>query len=437
MLKRLFSVSFAVWMAFAVCFCASALDNKSTSVVSMTAPDDLTFVFTYPNEGSECIEAVFSVPDDLCAIASENMQDPYLDRVTAEQACLIQFDWSVDSRDAFHADETWDSAGGDYPIQQLNGNFLEKKEVFWFAYPQSAERCAGALKETTADGATVRTFDFGAHKLYVRARFMVYVYATGECTFSDWSDAYDVGADLGREAPTIPDVGEDRPAVTDAQSENSALRFVLHYPDSIRQTAYALLCGHGRTLSFESQIREDGGEWQYWLTENGDLPYLTGQRTVSLTDTENAKTVEYRCRLIGSDPTDGSAIITGWSDYVTVKDGHAEIVENDDPFGEKAEAKRLKDAEKEANKCKLCGICPIHPFGICMFIWLAVILLVMLTIVYNISASKKKKQRAAEIRAREEASRRAEPEKTGSFVQTDRIKLQTKDEPQEDKHDET
>ena len=435
MLKRVFCVIFSVLLVLSVCICASAADMETLATAE--APDDLRFVFTYPNEGSECIEAVIPVPDAMCTVAGEMMQqDLYMDRVTVTKAGLVQFDWSVDSRDAFHYDASWDTAGGDYPVQQLNGSFAEKKEVFWFAYPQSVERCADALKETTKDGAAVRTFDFDTHKLYVRARFMVYVYATQECFFSDWSDVYDVGAFRSAEAVKISDTGKDRPEFTNALLEGDTLHFFMEYPDSIRETALELLSGYGATLNFESQIRADGGEWQYWATEHDDIPYLS-DRSADISELADARTIEYRCRLIGHDPSNGTAIITGWSDYATVKDGKAEVVKNDDPFGEKAEAQRLKDAEREANKCKLCGFCPFHPFDVCMFIWLAIVLLVVLVIVYNVVTVKKKKQRAAETKAREEASRRSAPDKTGSYIQTDRITLQKKDEPQEETKFET
>lgn len=426
MLKRLLCVIFSVLLAMSVCISASALDNKIAEPLS--APDGLRFVFTYPNEGSECIEAVISVPDDMCAVASEMLrQDPNMDRVTVTHAGCIQFDWSIDSRDAFHYDESWNKPGGDYPIQQLSGSFVEKKEVFWFAYPQAAERCAGALKETEKDGTAVRTFDFGAHKLYVRARFMVYLYATQECFFSDWSDVCDVGADKDAAAPKVPDTGKNCPAFTDARFENGALHYSVKYPDSIHETAKALLAGYGTQLSFESQIRVDGGEWMYWTTENDSMPYLT-ERATGIAEFKNGETIEYRCRLIGHDPSNGNAIITGWSDYATVRDGKAEVVKNDDPFGKKAEAQRQKDAEREANKCKVCGICPFHPFGVCMFIWLGILLLVVAVIAYNIVSVKKKKKRAAEVKAREEASRRSSSDKTESFVLTDRITLQKKEE---------
>jgi len=42
-------------------------------------------------------------------------------------------------------------------------------------------------------------------------------------------------------------------------------------------------------------------------------------------------------------------------------------------------------------KCKMCGMCPIQPLGICLFIWIAAILCVIVvgTAIY---VKKKKKE---------------------------------------------
>ncbi|MDD6061535.1 MAG: hypothetical protein PUB99_02860, partial [Oscillospiraceae bacterium] len=85
------------------------------------------------------------------------------------------------------------------------------------------------------------------------------------------------------------------------------------------------------------------------------------------------------------------------------------------------QADAQKQAEKEANKCAVCGICPLHPLGVCMFIWIGILVAVALIVLYNVRASKKKKIRAAEIKAREEASRNADSDKTASIFNTDAI----------------
>ncbi len=48
----------------------------------------------------------------------------------------------------------------------------------------------------------------------------------------------------------------------------------------------------------------------------------------------------------------------------------------------------LEEAAEE--KCKVCGICPIQPLGICLFIWIAIILLAIIFIVIVVSVAKKK-----------------------------------------------
>ena len=419
-MKRLLCFVLALCLAAAAAFSAAA---NGLPFDKPDAPDGLTFLFTYPNDGNECIEAVFTVPDALCRVASltQAQQEKYYG--AAFESC-VQFDWSVDSDKAFHYDESWDSIGGSYPIQKLTGSFVDKCEVFWFAYPEAVQRCKSGIVNRNPEKGEVYAFDFDNHKLYVRARFLIYDYQSQTCTFSDWSDVGDVGAARTADKPDVPQVGESRIDVSKASLDGNVLTFDAQPSGSIRDIARALLCTYNPQLSLISQMRVDGGAWEYRSMTRGDMPYLVGVREVELPETTGK--IELRCRLTGNNPTDGTAIITGWSDLLTVEDGKVQIVPNDDPFDVKAEEKRQADAAREANRCTLCGICPVHPFGVCMFIWLGGLLLVALIVVYNILASKKKKQRAAQIRAREEASRQTGEDKTGSFVMTDRISLQGK-----------
>lgn len=430
MRKRILSASFALVLMLAMAF--SAFANGLPFQKIPAAPENLVFLFTYPNEGHECIEAVFDVPDELSRIASlsPELQEKYYG--TAFESC-VQFDWSVDSRDAFHADKSWDDVGGSYPIQKIDGSFIEKSEVFWFAYPEAVERCAPGVTQQKKDGKTVNVFDFSAHKLYVRARFFVYTYADKTCTVSDWSDICEVSKESGAEKLTVPKAGDSALTLSKAAVDGDTLRFTVGVPDTLRRIARALMVSYGTQLNLESQMRAKDGMWTYWDITGGDRPYHVGERETTLPDGGEGT---IRLRLVGTDPTDGSAIMTAWSDLVTVRDGKAGIEKNDDPFDEKAAKAREEATLREANKCSLCGICPFHPFGICMFIWLAVLLLVVLIVVYNVHMQKKKKQRQAQIKAREEASRKDNVDKTGSFINTDRIQLTKRDDNQEDKNHE-
>lgn len=413
-------------------FCLAALLSLPAfgagfPVQKLDAPDKLQFLFSYPNEGSECIEAVYTVPDDLCAVASMSVEEQQKYYSGAFETC-VQFDWSVDSKDDFHYDETWDTIQADCPIQKISGSFAERSEVFWFTYDEAVERCAPGIVTKSVpvpdedSVVSVHTFDFDKHKLYVRARFFVYDYSAKAVHTSDWSEIADVGASREKDTPKVKGT-MDAPVLSKARMDTQTqgvFYYDISFPDSVRETAYALKAV-GTELNFESQIRIGGGEWQYWIVPDELFPYLVGTRQFSvLPDDLNSK-IEYRCRLTGGNPDDGTAVTSAWSSIFTYENGEVQLLENDDPFDEKAQADAQKQAEKEANKCAVCGICPLHPLGVCMFIWIGILVAVALIVLYNVRASKKKKIRAAEIKAREEASRNADSDKTASIFNTDAI----------------
>lgn len=124
-------------------FCLAALLSLPAfgagfPVQKLDAPDNLQFLFSYPNEGSECIEAVYTVPDDLCAVVSLSVEEQQKYYSGAFETC-VQFDWSVDSKEDFHYDETWDTIQADCPIQKISGSFAERSELFWFTYDEAVE----------------------------------------------------------------------------------------------------------------------------------------------------------------------------------------------------------------------------------------------------------------------------------------------------------
>ena len=449
MLKRILSVCAAVCMALALCVPAFANGLPFEKVPE--APQKLDFLFSYPNEGGECIEAVFTVPDALSEIAvlsAENQQKYY---GTVFETC-VQFDWAVDDENAFHCDKTWDTVDGDYPIQKLTGSFVEQTELFWFTYDEAAERCApgvitkenavstpiydeeGIITDSVRETVDCRVFDFDKHELYVRARFFVYDYTAKTCTFSDWSETAKVG-DAFREVkePELYKGNVERPVLSKVQlsDQEGWFEFRLSFPDSVKEAAYLLKTTCDTELNLESQVRVNGGEWQYWIVENDLYPYLVGLRRFSVLKTDLENKLEYRCRLTGGNPDDGTALTTGWSDILTYENGEVKLVTNTDPFDEEVAKAQQAAAEKEANKCKVCGICPFHPFGVCMFIWIAILLVIMLIVLYNVRAHSKKKKREAEIKAREEASRATRFDKTESIFNTDRIQPNKKEEEEE------
>lgn len=423
--KRFLSAVTAFCLALVLCVSAFA---AGFPVQKLDAPEKLRFLFSYPNEGSECIEAVYTVPDDLCAVASLSAEAQQKYYGSAFETC-VQFDWSVDSKDSFHYDETWDTIESDCPIQKIGGSFVEKSEVFWFAYEEAIERCAPGIVTKSVpvpeddSVVSVHTFDFDKHELYVRARFFVYEYATKTVYTSDWSKTANVGDSRKSETPRV-DSRTDAPDLSKARIDtdvSGVFYYDISFPDALKDIAYTLRAA-GTDLNFESQIRINGGEWQYWITQDELYPYLVGTRQFSVMPEELQNKLEYRCRLVGGNPDEGTAVTTAWSEIFTYENGKVELLKNNDPFDEQAQADAQKLAEKQANKCPVCGICPVHPLGVCMFIWLGILVVIALIVVYNVRASKKKKAKQAEIRARQEASRTNNAEKTASIFNTDAIK---------------
>ena len=446
MQKRLLSFLICMSLLLSLGMTASA---EGLPFKTNEAPSDMTFVLSYPNEGNECIDAVYSVPDDLCTVASvsADTQDKYYG--TAFVTC-VQFDWSIDSEKAFHYDASWDTTESDAPIHPITGSFVEQSEVLWFAYEADIKRCGDAVKvqqmqvpqdtDDEADGEDAETvatdiysFDFEKHKLFVRARFFVYDETTGACTFSDWSKPLDVAKNIGTGAK-LSKKSTDAPVLSKAGTlDESTFTFDISFTDDLKQTARVLKSAYDTELNLESQIRIDGGEWTYWMMPDELYPYHIGQRQFSISPDDAGKKVEYRCRLTGGNPDFGTDVTTGWSDIFTSENGKVRIAVNDDPFDEKVLLEQQKAAEKEAKRCKLCGFCPVHPFGICMFIWLGLLVAAGVIVWVIILRKKKNAAAAAAIEARRAASAQSDSDKTKSFIQTDRITLQSS----EQKPDET
>lgn len=434
MRKSMLSMLLAVCLLIPMCISVSA---EGLPMKTIDPPGDMTFVRSYPNEGNECIEAVYTVPDDLCAVAFASAEQQIKYYGTPILLC-VQFDWAVDDETAFHYDESWDTTTSDAPVRQISGDCVEQSEVLWFAYETDVARCGDAVRmqrtqianaaqdeDAPSETADVYSFDFDAHKLFVRARFFVYETESGICRFSDWTQAMDV-ADNFATGVKLAKKNTDPPILTKAAvGEDGSFRFNIAFTDAFKQTAAVLKSAYATELNMESQVRIDGGEWKYWMIPDELYPYRVGERQFTISAEDAEKKVEFRCRLKGGNPDFGTDLTTGWSDIFTSENGKVHIAVNDDPFDEKVQAAQRAAEEKEAKKCKLCGFCPVHPFGICMFIWLGILALIALIVWYALHQRKKKQAQAAQIEARRAASSQSGEDKTKSFIQTDRITLHT------------
>ena len=79
-----------------------------------------------------------------------------------------------------------------------------------------------------------------------------------------------------------------------------------------------------------------------------------------------------------------------WSDILSF--GTSEIGGNDAPApSETAPAEEVKPADNAKDSCPICHFCP-QPLGLCIFIWLAILILAILIIILIIKAAKKGKK---------------------------------------------
>lgn len=77
-----------------------------------------------------------------------------------------------------------------------------------------------------------------------------------------------------------------------------------------------------------------------------------------------------------------------WSNVLEVNGGEVK----DQTTGATGSGDEPTTAEPEDDKCPLCGFCP-QPLGLCIFIWIAIILAVIIIVIIVISATRKKDEK--------------------------------------------
>ncbi len=138
----------------------------------------------------------------------------------------------------------------------------------------------------------------------------------------------------------------------------------------------------GNFDGLETEISLDGGEWQPYNTANawGDWCLYNGKRTAHSEEPriEANSNIKLRVRFLG---THGPS---EWSNVLELNGGGTQEV----PDGTGGNPDNKPVIEKD--KCSLCGFCPV-PLGLCIFIWLAIILAIIIFVVIIIVATRPKK----------------------------------------------
>ena len=140
------------------------------------------------------------------------------------------------------------------------------------------------------------------------------------------------------------------------------------------------------------------GEWGEWKeTDWGNPQWLfSGWKNIVTEEVSKDDTVEFRAFLKnsaeeGKDSPYTNSLFCNAGEARTEEPGQS---------GTNTPGGKLDDNTSTAvkNKCKVCGICPFQPLGICLFIWLAIILIAVIIVVVLICKDKKKNNEKEEKR---------------------------------------
>lgn len=244
-----------------------------------------------------------------------------------------------------------------------------------------------------------RVLDLENHTLHFRSRYILEFtkensegYDDYYKVYSDWCSETSVGKD-GNQPELVNPEKLEAPILGDmkllGQEENEALLWDVFWkiPDSVFNVAkyYWIIEDAFQPICIETQYRVNGGEWIDTLVANAASLY-GGNRNFETFDTKENDTIEFRARFFCSWDEEKTS---EWSDIVSNKAVDTKPSEKVKASDSKPGV-LLSETENEA-KCKLCGICPVQPLNICLFIWVLTVLLISIVIAFLVRKGLKNK----------------------------------------------
>ncbi len=359
------------------------------------------------------ISCVFSEQFTNFTLCSEEERQ---EKYGMENAAFFwQLDYRIDSGE-WQYNSLWDSdpTSPSFYKQLAVGDCVRAMELFYLNDAQNRELAGGLCKvddKKAVDGSTRYVFDLANHALYFRMRLAVR-YHVGQDTrmlVSDWTNPVTVTRDnTPGKAPTEL----EKPLLRDAQvkydegTEMPYLAVRFDTPESIKEAEAWL------TVHKQSQIAVDAvlkvGDQEKNVTLSTLVGYASDEEKYIMlepSDCDDARTVTLKVRYLTY--LDDQPLTSPFSDEVSF----------DVPRW---------TAEKGLThpKCKVCGFCrPI--FGLCMFLWLGILLIVgiVVGVVLKMKLDKKKAQKA---RAEEERQRKIAAEQEARRKLKEEKKLKNK-----------
>ncbi len=333
----------------------------------------------------------------------------------------MQYDVSLDDEAHWQHTEEWDTnwyTGGyadGYPYVTIRAEMMEDFEFFWLTYYEGPGSDTftpyqAAIRAYTYKGdgyeTPVYSFDIENHSLYIRCRYYMewetYDKSTNtigekQSRFSEWSDAAVFGKNSTQivpEAPTIyaaPVLSDLRILPPDESYTDSRIQYFQTTPESVWLTnIYYLMTDDGYFDGLETQISVEDGEWMAYETVDagGDWCLYNGTRMAfnnEIKFSEEAH-IKFRARFNGSHgPSE-------WSNVLEINGKLEDRTEAPDDSQTLQPTKAPDNQPSAKEKCELCGFCPV-PFGLCVLIWIAIIVIVLLliSIIITLFVCRKKK----------------------------------------------
>ena len=428
------SISFAISMPIK----AGAISlpftlSKPTNVTMTKADGDSPTTMGYSYSMSNNINAFFTAYDE----AEDKGVFLQSRGITAYDEIFlgVQIDWALDDKNdaisGWHHNSYWDNEGPDGNLgtneefkqcysewdvvnldidatKTVNEHWLYRgmNEYLW----NGNENYVGVKEQLNPnqysvndrDGDITITIDWTKHTIYSKVRFVVTTYNNEnnerKYYFSDWSDETCYGKDAVKIEPVKK---EDIPApvitglrMTDEQfNDNPVVAFTLTVPDVVAQKSAQVAAVNG-TFRVEVDARVKGTtEWKSLNlageVKTGELKaaliYLAKPGETISKGTEIELRAYYYCYQPDVEDFNSNyskVIGFGTDDISVIPDtpGQSGQSETDNPQTE----------ETNKGKCKICHFCP-QPLGLCIFIWIAIIVAVVAVIVVAVIFIKKKK----------------------------------------------
>lgn len=404
----------------------------------LVPPGSVTAVWLEENDSPTTTAITYSLSNEMTSFFSNMEQarindtyDEFMSGIGYDDFYMTtQVDWAVDdvndSVSGWHYTEFWDGRDGfglgyddegrlrfscwdgvDYWI----GNAMDTVNSHWIVRGVSEydlngdpdQLLPGLKDQLRPDQYTYRDdelfIDFNEHTMFFRMRFVVIgAKDTEEGTkneffYSDWSNIASIGKDAQAFTPLTK---ADLPApvitglrMTDEEfNDNPVVAFTLTVPDKLAADLTALEAfGGGISVETEARVK---GDTEWTLMQNSDWTVRAGEMKSALISLSNEAhpnipkdtEIELRCRYRCSQPDQEDF----WSDYSKV----ISFGSDDINAGQTGYSEGTGEGQAEKDKCPICHFCS-QPLGLCIFIWLAILIALIVIILIVLRALKKKR----------------------------------------------